>query len=88
MTSQTRELDENQRLLLKVAKATMPFGRYKDRPLVDLPEPYLCWFAREGFPDGELGQMLALMHELKINGLEYLIRPLVKGPIPRLIRRQ
>jgi uncharacterized protein (DUF3820 family) len=63
-------------LLLKVARTTMPYGRYKDRLLADLPEPYLVWFSRQGFPEGELGEMLALMHEMKVNGLEYLLRPL------------
>ena len=54
----------------------MPFGKYKDRYLADLPESYLIWFSREGFPSGKLGQMLAAMLELKLNGLEKLLRPL------------
>jgi len=65
-----------QELLLKVARTTMPFGRFEGRLLADLPEPYLVWFSQKGFPEGELGQMLALMHEMKVNGLEYLLRPL------------
>jgi uncharacterized protein (DUF3820 family) len=63
-------------LFLKLARTTMPFGRYEGRLLADLPEPYLVWFSQKGFPAGELGQMLALMHEMKVNGLEYLLRPL------------
>jgi uncharacterized protein (DUF3820 family) len=54
----------------------MPFGRYKDLPLVDLPEPYVVWFAQQGFPKGELGEMLRMVHEIKVNGLEYLFKPL------------
>ncbi len=53
---------------------TMPFGKYKGRKLIDLPEPYLVWFHREGFPKGKLGEQLALMYEIKLNGLEKLVR--------------
>ncbi len=56
---------------------TMPFGKYAGRRLIDLPEPYVVWFAGKGFPKGKLGQMLAIVHEIKINGLEYLFAPLV-----------
>ncbi|MBT4838931.1 MAG: DUF3820 family protein [Methylococcales bacterium] len=62
--------------LLKLARLPMPFGKYKGRMLIDLPEPYLIWFAKEGLPQGELGQLLALTIEIKTNGLEYLIYPL------------
>lgn len=62
---------------------TMPYGKYKGRLLADLPGHYLAWFAREGFPEGELGRLLALMHELDHNGLAGLLTPLrqkgVKG---------
>lgn len=54
----------------------MPFGKYKGRRIADLPGQYLNWFAREGFPEGELGQLLALMHELDHNGLSSLLDPL------------
>jgi len=54
----------------------MPFGKYSGRVLIDLPEPYLLWFAKQGFPDGELGRLLALTLEMKIEGLEEVIRPL------------
>lgn len=63
-------------LLLKIAETKMPFGRYKGRPLMDLPEPYLVWFANNGFPQGNLGEMLSIVYEVKINGLEYLFKPL------------
>lgn len=54
----------------------MPFGKYKGRIIADLPGAYLAWFAREGFPAGELGQLLALMHELDHNDLRALLQPL------------
>ena len=54
----------------------MPFGKYKGRLLADLPGNYLAWFAREGFPQGELGRLLALMLELDHNGLAHLLTPL------------
>lgn len=55
---------------------TMPFGKYKGRLIADLPGHYLNWFAREGFPSGELGRLLALMQELDHNGLSGLLAPL------------
>ena len=57
---------------------TMPYGKYKGRLIADLPGNYLNWFAREGFPHGELGKLLALMHELDHNGLKSLLDPLRK----------
>ncbi|PLZ03897.1 hypothetical protein CY652_02670 [Burkholderia sp. WAC0059] len=57
---------------------TMPFGKYKGRLISDLPGHYLNWFAREGFPRGELGRLLALMHEMDHNGLRGLLDPLRK----------
>ena len=58
----------------------MPFGKYKDRLLVDLPGHYLGWFAREGFPKGQLGSLLALMYELDHNNLRGLLDPLRRSP--------
>ena len=55
---------------------TMPYGKYKGRLIADLPGNYLNWFAREGFPHGKLGKLLALMHELDHNGLSSLLDPL------------
>ncbi|APU30153.1 MULTISPECIES: DUF3820 family protein [Pseudomonadaceae] len=54
----------------------MPYGKYKDRLIADLPGHYLNWFARTGFPKGELGQLLALMQEIDHNGLKPLLDPL------------
>ena len=54
----------------------MPYGKHKGRRIADLPGNYLTWFAREGFPKGELGRLLALMHEIDHNGLSELLLPL------------
>lgn len=56
----------------------MPFGKYAGRKLLQLPEPYLVWFHANGFPDGKLGQQLALVYEIKLNGLEGMLKPLLK----------
>jgi len=58
----------------------MPFGRYAGRLLIDLPEPYVVWFARQGFPEGKLGDMLRTVYEIKVNGLEHLFAPLRHPP--------
>lgn len=58
--------------LLELAAMRMPFGKYAGMRLIDLPEPYVVWFARQGFPEGKLGEMLRTTYEIKVNGLEYL----------------
>lgn len=55
---------------------SMPFGKYKGQLIADLPGNYLSWFAREGFPKGEIGRLLNLMHEIDHNGLSDLLKPL------------
>ena len=60
--------------MLKLAKAKMPFGKYAGRYLVDLPGNYVIWFSKKGFPEGELGEMLRNVYEIKVNGLEYLFK--------------
>ena len=60
----------------KLVTLQMPFGKYKGRLIADLPGNYLTWFAREGFPKGEIGRLLALMHEIDHNGLKSLLTPL------------
>ncbi|MBU0970885.1 MAG: DUF3820 family protein [Proteobacteria bacterium] len=65
-------LSPDKAAFLRLAATRMPFGKYKGRLLVDLPEPYLVWFSRKGFPEGTLGEMLKAMYEIKRNGLEYL----------------
>lgn len=56
---------------------TMPFGKYAGRRLFHLPETYLVWFNKQGFPSGKLGEQLALMYEIKLNGLESVVEPLL-----------
>ncbi len=63
-------------LLELLVTRTMPFGKYKGRIIADLPGNYLNWFAREGFPKGEIGRLLALMQEMDHNGLRPLLEPL------------
>ena len=67
-------------LLELLVTREMPFGKYKGRLIADLPGHYLAWFAREGFPKGQLGQLLALMHELDHNDLRALVEALRKRP--------
>lgn len=62
--------------LLKLARARMPYGKYAGLLLIDLPEPYLVWMRQNGFPQGEVGELLQCMYEIKANGLEYLFEPL------------
>lgn len=62
--------------LKQLVTLEMPYGKYKGRLLADLPGHYLAWFAREGFPPGKIGQLLALMHEIDHNGLKGLLEPL------------
>jgi len=66
----------NPESLEKLAVMKMPFGKYAGRYLADLPGHYLAWFAREGFPKNELGQLLELMHTLDHNGLRGLLAPI------------
>ncbi|MEM7185171.1 MAG: DUF3820 family protein [Bacteroidota bacterium] len=63
--------------LVELANYKMPFGKYKDNYLVDIPEYYYTWFQQKGFPQGKLGRFMKEMMEIKINGLESLIRPLI-----------
>jgi uncharacterized protein (DUF3820 family) len=66
--------------LLKLANQTMPFGKYQGKVLIDVPEEYLLWFAKKGFPNGELGRLLQLALEIRINGLEGILQPLKRTP--------
>lgn len=63
-------------ILLDLVRKEMPFGKYKGRKICQLPEHYLVWFARQGFPQGKLGVWLQTMYEIRLNGLEHLLKPL------------
>lgn len=69
-------MDKHELVLL--ANARMPFGKYQGSLLIHLPENYLVWYRTKGFPPGKLGNQLQLMLEIKINGLENLIYPLIE----------
>ena len=64
----------------------MPFGRSKGRRLIELPEPYLVWFHNRGFPDGTLPRCMAVMVEIKVNGLEVMLEPLTRRRRTRWVR--
>ena len=68
----------NPALLIQLVEMKMPFGKYKNTVLCNLPVSYLEWFAGKGFPEGKLGILLETLYEIKINGLEYLLKPLKK----------
>jgi uncharacterized protein len=68
----------NRDLLIELVKMKMPFGKYKDTIICNLPVSYLEWFQRKGFPKGKLGMLLATMYEIRINGLTHLLEPLRK----------
>ena len=67
---------QNGETLIKLANYRMPFGKYANKLLVEIPDVYYIWFQKKGFPKGELGKLMAMMLEIKINGLEYLLKPL------------
>ncbi|MES2207809.1 MAG: DUF3820 family protein [Pseudomonadota bacterium] len=64
--------------LKDLVSTPMPYGKYEGYMLADVPEHYLMWLSRQGFPKGKLGQLLALAYEIRLNGLEYLLKPLKK----------
>lgn len=67
-------IEPDKKFLIKLAHTKMPYGKYEGRFLIDLPEYYVVWYHNKGFPKGQLGLMLATVYELKLNGLENLIR--------------
>ncbi len=73
-------LNENQskQFLVKLANTKMPYGKYKGKYMIDLPEFYVVWYRNKGFPKGQIGDMLATVYELKLNGLEELVRNINK----------
>jgi uncharacterized protein (DUF3820 family) len=68
----------NPEILNELVSIRMPYGKYKGRLICDLPEFYLVWYESNGFPQGKIGVLLATMYEIKLNGLEYLLKPLRK----------
>ncbi len=66
----------NPEMLLELVSVKMPFGKYQGRILCDLPERYLVWFHQKGFPPGRIGVLLSVLYEIKLNGLEYLLKPI------------
>lgn len=65
--------------LIRLVRTRMPYGCYKNRFITDLPVSYLEWINRKGFPGGSLGQFLSTMHEIKINGLDELLTPIISN---------
>lgn len=74
----TYQMNQDQKKLIQLAHTKMPFGKYKDWHLIDIPEYYIVWYKNNGFPKGTLGEQLQLVYELKLNGLEELIRNIKK----------
>ena len=72
------EVKPDHKQLIQLVEMEMPFGKYKGRLLIDLPEPYLVWFRQQGFPKGNLGALLQLCYEIKVNGLEGMVRAIKK----------
>ncbi len=69
---------QSKQFLIKLAQTKMPYGKYKGRFMIDLPEFYVVWYRNKGFPKGQIGEMLATVYELKLNGLEDLVRNIQK----------
>lgn len=65
---------DNKKAMRDLAFAKMPFGKFKDRFLSDIPEAYFLWFRQQGFPDGKLGQQMQAVLELKINGIAHILQ--------------
>lgn len=72
-------MEKGKQELIKLANTKMPFGKYEGRFLIDLPEYYLVWYKQKGFPKGKLGEQMALVYELQLNGLEDLVRNIRKN---------
>ena len=69
---------EDKQFFIDLAKMKMPFGKYKGRYLIDLPEHYLIWYKNKGFPNGKIGKQLESVYELQLNGLEYIVKEIRK----------
>ena len=71
-------METDSQILIDLVTLKMPFGKYKNVTLCDIPEYYLSWYNGKGFPQGKLGMQLQTLYEIKLNGLEYLLEPLKK----------
>lgn len=71
-------MEAHKQHLIELANYKMPYGKFKGRYLVELPEPYVVWLKNNALPKGKLGQFIVEIHEIKVNGLEQLIYPLIK----------
>jgi uncharacterized protein (DUF3820 family) len=78
-------MQDQKEVLKTLAHTQMPFGKYKGRYLIDLPEHYIVWYHAKGFPKGKMGELLSLVYELKLNGLEYLIYQIKKDTTARSV---
>ena len=67
------------KILLSLTTFKMPYGKYKGRFICDIPEHYLVWYHSKGFPSGKLGMLLSTMYEIRLNGLEYIIKEIKKS---------
>ncbi len=74
--AQNKNAPINPDILVELASVRMPFGKYKGRVLCDLPVSYLEWFNRKGFPPARIGILMSTLYEIKLNGLEYLLKPI------------
>jgi len=72
------ELIPDKQQLIDLLEVKMPFGKYKGRFIIDLPEFYLVWFRQKGFPKGRLGELMGLAYEIKLNGLEGMVKAIKK----------
>lgn len=71
-------METDKQFLVDTANMRMPYGKYKGTYLIDIPEYYMVWYKNKGFPKGKLGQMMGLVYELKLNGLEDILRKIRK----------
>lgn len=71
-------MEFNPQNLVELVTTEMPFGKYKGRRIYTLPEHYVVWYYQKGLPQGKIGTLLGLLYEIKLNGLEYLLQPLVQ----------
>ncbi|MDD5702794.1 MAG: DUF3820 family protein [Dehalococcoidales bacterium] len=74
MTERDKAGSIDPQILVDLVTIKMPFGKYKDHILCDLPESYLVWFHQKGFPPGKIGVLLSALYEIKLNGLGYLLK--------------